>query len=821
MRQQLVKHLFLLLVVCFTLGLGLAVGLYYYYIEVEMPDMVKLKDIRLQMPMQVFSQDGKLVAQFGEKRRIPMRLSDIPPDLINAFIATEDSRFYEHHGFDLIGIARATVAVIASGDIRQGASTITQQLARNLFLSNEKKVVRKIKEIFIAIHIEQILTKDEILELYLNKIYHGHRSYGVAAAAQVYFGKDVQTLTLGEMAMIAGLPKAPSTMNPIYSLSRATQRRNVVLSRMLSENYITQTQYSKAKAEPIVASYHEKKLQLYAPYAAEMARSWAVKRFGEGVYTSGMKIHMTVNTRLQRAANQAAIENLVSYDERHGYRGAVRSLWKKSDLSLSTNSIEKELLDQPIYGELHPAVVTHTSGHLAQVVIKGLGFRVIRWNEIKWARPYITEELQGDVPTVVSDVLSEGEQVWVYPAESDHQERQWHLSQVPDANTALVAIRPEDGAVSALVGGLNFLHSKFNRVTQSIRQVGSGIKPFIYSAALSKGMTLATLINDAPINQWGDKGQSVTWCPRNSPPTYRGPTRMRVGLAQSKNVMAIRAMREVGLKETRNYLTRFSFGAEQLPNSETIALGVSSMSPLKLAQGYAVFANGGYQVTPYFVRKVEDPFGNIMYQATPKITCSEQRGYKQYQLTCANRVVTAQNAFLVREMLFSNISGGGDWKSGTGWNGTGWRAQRLRRRDIGGKTGTTNDVKDTWYTGFGPGVVASVWVGFDVQNRLMSSSIPNPNMGKIMFSGNESGAKTAQPAWIEFMRLALTGTPQKKKSIPKQVNQVRIDRATGLLTEKVDESSVLEFFERGTEPQEHVQKNAINSIFAEIMENLF
>ncbi len=854
--MKFIKRLFLLALICIVLGSGTIIG-FYYYVKPELPDVATLKDVQLQTPLQVFSEDGKLIAQFGEKRRIPLKLSEIPPELVHAFIATEDSRFYQHYGFDPIGITRAAIAVMISGNATQGASTITQQLARNFFLSNEKKIMRKIKEIFIAVHIEQLLTKDEILELYLNKIYLGYRSYGVGAAAQVYFGKNVQDLTLSEMAVIAGLPKAPSTMNPIYSLDRATARRNVVLMRMLDEHYITREQYDEAKSESIAATYHGAELELHAPYVAEIARSWMVKHYGEDAYTSGMKVYMTVNSKLQSAANQAAIHNLIAYDERHGFRGAVRILWKEGQPALSTEEIDEKLSDQPTYGEFIPAVVTQVNNNSAQVIIKDNGSNVITWDEMSWARPYITDKRQGYSPKEPADVLHAGEQIWVRNVADNMQQPVWHLSQVPDANTAFVAMNPNNGAVKALVGGFNFVHSKFNRATQSIRQVGSGIKPFIYSAALNKGMTLATLINDAPINQW-DKSQGTAWRPKNSPPDYAGPTRMKIGLAQSKNVMAVRVMREVGLEDTRNYLTRFGFDLDKLPDSETVALGAGSLSPVKLVQGYSVFANGGYYVQAFYVDHVEDSFGNLEYQASPKIVChqncppelnsddlanqtsqvmnpadnnesmdnlqsdgnpadsslsplSGEQAVEPQEPQYAPQVITAQNAFLVREMLHSNIWGGGDWRTGSGWNGTGWRAQKLKRRDIGGKTGTTNDSKDTWYNGFGPDIVATAWVGFDNHNRELGRASHNSNEDD-MLSGVESGAKTAQPAWIEFMGAALDGVPEHDKTVPDRIIQVRIDRATGLLTNKTDASSMFEYFEEGTEPKEYVKNNITNSI---------
>ncbi|MEZ9565762.1 penicillin-binding protein 1A [Vibrio artabrorum] len=853
--MKFIKRLFIFTLVCMILGVSTIFGV-YYYLKPELPDVATLRNVELQTPMQIFSQDGKLISQFGEKRRIPVTYDEIPPHLVEALIATEDSRFYEHHGIDPIGIARAAFVVAISGSAKQGASTITQQLARNFFLSNEKKIMRKVKEIFIAIHIEQLLSKEEIMELYVNKIFLGHRSYGFGAAARVYFGKDLSELTLSEMATLAGMPKAPSTMNPIYSIERATHRRNVVLGRMLEEQYITQAEYDEARNETLVSKYHGAEIELSAPYVAEVARAWMVEHYGEAAYTSGMKVYTTVNSKLQKAANQAAIKNLLGYDERHGYRGAEKVLWQTEQSTWDHEKIVKHLKSQPTYGDLIPAVVTAVGAKSAQVWVKNQGEGTIEWQGMNWARKFLTDDRQGPAPSQAKEILAVGEQIWVRheavtgdevseePTEASATAESetpvvWRLSQVPNANTAFVAMNPNNGAVLSMVGGFNFVHNKFNRATQSLRQVGSGIKPFIYSAAINKGLTLASLINDAPINQW-DKSQGTAWRPKNSPPTYVGPTRLRIGLAQSKNVMAVRVLREVGLDDTRNYLTRFGFDIDDVPRSETIALGAGSLTPIKVAQGYSVFANGGYYVEPFYISRVETPFGETEYKATPKVVCkkdckqtvttdskadefSEQDVGTQVQY--APQVISEQNAFLVREMMYSNIWGGGNWSAGTGWNGTGWRAQALKRRDIGGKTGTTNDSKDTWYNGYGPGIVATVWVGFDNHNRNLGRTKANSNLGKDQITGAEAGAKTAEPAWIDFMATAVAGVPAKHKTLPDNIIRVRIDRETGLLTNKFDSSSRFEYFEKGTEPTEYVTERFSNDIYStssgETVEELF
>ncbi|MCW4440148.1 penicillin-binding protein 1A [Vibrio splendidus] len=852
--MKFIKRLFIFTLICMILGVSTIFG-FYYYVKPELPDVATLRDVKLQTPMQVFSQDGKLISQFGEKRRNPVTYDEIPRHLVEALIATEDSRFYEHPGIDPIGITRAALVVAMSGSAKQGASTITQQLARNFFLSNEKKIMRKIKEIFIAIHIEQLLSKEEIMELYVNKIFLGHRSYGFGAAARVYFGKDLPELTLSEIATLAGMPKAPSTMNPIYSIERATHRRNVVLRRMLDEKYITQAEFDEARSETLISKYHGAEIELSAPYVAEVARAWMVERYGEAAYTSGMKVYTTVDSKLQKAANQAAIKNLLGYDERHGYRGAEKVLWQTAQSAWDQEQIVKHLKSQPTYGDLVPAVVTAVDSKSAQVWVKNQGEGTIEWQGMNWARKFLTDNRQGPAPSQAKEILAVGEQVWVRheaitgdevseePTEEATADTEtpveWRLSQVPNANTAFVAMNPNNGAVLSMVGGFNFVHNKFNRATQSIRQVGSGIKPFIYSAAIDKGLTLASLINDAPINQW-DKSQGTAWRPKNSPPTYVGPTRLRIGLAQSKNVMAVRVLREVGLDDTRNYLTRFGFDIDEVPRSETIALGAGSLTPMKVAQGYSVFANGGYYVEPFYISRIETPYGETEFEATPKVVCKDDC---QQPMTAdpmadefaeqdvdakvqyAPQVISEQNAFLVREMMYSNIWGGGDWSAGTGWNGTGWRAQPLKRRDIGGKTGTTNDSKDTWYSGYGPGMVATVWVGFDNHNRNLGRTKANSNLGKSQITGAEAGAKTAEPAWVDFMGTALAGVPAQRKEIPENIVRVRIDRETGLLTNKFDSSSMFEYFEKGTEPTDYITERFNDDIYStssgEAVEELF
>ncbi|MEA5105285.1 peptidoglycan glycosyltransferase/peptidoglycan DD-transpeptidase MrcA [Pantoea sp. S18] len=841
--MKFVKYLLILAVCCILLGAGTVYGL-YKYIEPQLPDVNTLKDVRLQTPMQVYSADGDLIAQYGEKRRVPLTLQQMPPELIKAFIATEDSRFYEHHGVDPVGIFRAASIALMSGHASQGASTITQQLARNFFLSPERTLMRKIKEAFLAIRIEQLLSKDEILELYLNKIYLGYRAYGVGAAAQVYFGKPIDQLSLSEMAMIAGLPKAPSTFNPLYSHTRALARRNVVLARMLDQNYITQQQYNDARNTPLAASYHGPEIAFSAPYLSEMVRQEMVKRYGDSAYEDGYKVYTTVTRHLQEAAQQAVRNNVMAYDMRHGYRGPTNVLWKVGEASWDQTRIQNALKNLPTYGPLNAAVITNASADQATAMLKDGSNVTLNMAGVRWARAYKSDTLQGPTPRSVTQVLQAGQQIWVRKVNDD-----WWLGQVPAVNSALVSLNPEDGAVRALVGGFDFNQSMFNRATQALRQVGSNIKPFLYTAAMDRGLTLASILNDVPISRW-DAGAGADWRPKNSPPTYAGPIRLRQGLGESKNVVMVRAMRAMGVDYAAEYLQRFGFPAQNIVHTESLALGAASFTPMQVVRGYAVMANGGFLVDPYFITKIENEQGGVIFEEKPKIACpqcnlpviygdtkksvalneesvenvatSDQSqnqtvpqpeleqvpaqpqpgGEQQY----APHVINTPLSFLIKSALNTNIFGE------PGWMGTGWRAGRdLKRNDIGGKTGTTNSSKDAWFSGYGPGVVTSVWIGFDDSRALgrstMSGAIPD------QISGYEGGAKSAQPAWDDYMKSALEGVPVQPLTPPDGVVTVNIDRGTGKLAN--GGNSRQEYFINGTQPTEY----SVHDVGTTIMDN--
>ncbi|MDY4281069.1 MAG: penicillin-binding protein 1A [[Pasteurella] mairii] len=807
-------------------------GIFYVQLKSDLPNVDSLKTVELQQPMQIYTADGKLIGEVGEQRRIPVKLADVPKKLIEAVLATEDSRFYEHHGLDPIGIARAISVAISQGGASQGASTITQQLARNFFLTPEKNIIRKAKEAILAIEIENTLTKDEILELYLNKIYLGYRAYGVAAAAKTYFGKALNQLTLSEMAIIAGLPKAPSTMNPLYSLKRAEERRNVVLGRMLDMNYISKAEYDEASKEPIVASYHGAQLDFRADYVTEMVRQEMVKRFGEEkAYTSGYKVYTTVQSKDQEAAQIALRDNLIAYDMRHGYRGGA-PLWKNGENAWTTEQIIGFLKRLPYSPPFVPAAVVGADKNgLTLLLANGenvsLSNTMMRWAGKK-------------IPKV-------NEQIWIRKRDNG----EWMLGQIPAANSALVALNSDNGAIEAIVGGFSFEQSKFNRATQSLVQVGSSIKPFIYAAALEKGLTLSSVLLDAPI-VIKNPGQKA-WMPKNSPNRYDGPLRLRVGIGQSKNMIAVRAMQMAGIDFTADFLQRFGFKREQYFASEALALGAASFTPLEMARGYAVFDNGGFLVDPYLIDKIIDNDGTELFVANPKIACvscdnipviygetekldgfkktdtaMENEGNLQVtnseingeeldpqidlvpdvpelemmtnkeitdsvdlmaeaktagsQVQYAPRVISGELAFLIRSALTSAIYG----EKGQSWKGTSWRiANSFTRHDIGGKTGTTNNSKDAWYAGFGANFTAAVYVGFDDNKRVLGRG--------------ESGSSTAMPAWIAYMKTALKDVPERKLPLPANIVEKRIHSGSGLLSNNDD--GILEYFIKGTEPR--------------------
>ena len=812
--------------------LGLvAGGVFYFHLKSSLPSVESLKTVELQQPMQIYTADGKLIGEVGEQRRIPVKLENVPQRLQDAFLATEDSRFYDHHGLDPIGIARAIYVAVSNGGASQGASTITQQLARNFFLTPEKKLIRKVREAVLAVEIENTLSKQEILELYLNKIFLGYRSYGVAAAAQTYFGKNLDELTLSEMAVIAGLPKAPSTMNPLYSPKRAEERRNVVLGRMLDENKITKAEYDAAIKEPIIASYHGAKFEFRADYVTEMVRQEMVKRFGEeDAYTKGYKVFTTVLSKDQAEAQKAVRNNLIDYDMRHGWRGGA-PLWKKGEAVWDNERIVAFLKKLPDSEPFIPAAVTALGKNGAELLLANNETMTLSSNAMRWA---------GKSPVKV------GEQIWIRKRDNG----EWVLGQIPAANSALVSLNSDNGAIEAMVGGFSYEQSKFNRATQSLVQVGSSIKPFIYAAALEKGLTLSSVLQDSPISI--QKPGQPLWQPKNSPDRYDGPMRLRVGLGQSKNMIAIRALQTAGVDFTAEFLQRFGFKRDQYFASEALALGAASFTPLEMARAYAVFDNGGFLIDPYLIEKIQDNTGKDLFIANPKIACitcndipviygetkDKIDGFKdvaevanpdnlksaqgnnntdteegdqqpenvpdlpELQTSALNdgsvdlmadakdgvakqeyapRVISGELAFLIRSALNTAIYG----EQGLGWKGTSWRiAQSIKRSDIGGKTGTTNSAKVAWYAGFGANLVTTTYVGFDDNKRVLGRG--------------EAGAKTAMPAWVAYMKAALSDVPERQLALPPNIMEKTIDSNSGLLSEGGGRK---EYFIVGTEPK--------------------
>ena len=812
--------------------LGLvAGGVFYFHLKSSLPSVESLKTVELQQPMQIYTADGKLIGEVGEQRRIPVKLENVPQRLQDAFLATEDSRFYDHHGLDPIGIARAIYVAVSNGGASQGASTITQQLARNFFLTPEKKLIRKVREAVLAVEIENTLSKQEILELYLNKIFLGYRSYGVAAAAQTYFGKNLDELTLSEMAVIAGLPKAPSTMNPLYSPKRAEERRNVVLGRMLDENKITKAEYDAAIKEPIVASYHGAKFEFRADYVTEMVRQEMVKRFGEeDAYTKGYKVFTTVLSKDQAEAQKAVRNNLIDYDMRHGWRGGA-PLWKKGEAVWDNERIVAFLKKLPDSEPFIPAAVTALGKNGAELLLANNETMTLSSNAMRWA---------GKSPVKV------GEQIWIRKRDNG----EWVLGQIPAANSALVSLNSDNGAIESMVGGFSYEQSKFNRATQSLVQVGSSIKPFIYAAALEKGLTLSSVLQDSPISI--QKPGQPLWQPKNSPDRYDGPMRLRVGLGQSKNMIAIRALQTAGVDFTAEFLQRFGFKHDQYFASEALALGAASFTPLEMARAYAVFDNGGFLIDPYLIEKIQDNTGKDLFIANPKIACitcndipviygetkDKIDGFKdvaevanpdnlksaqgnnntdteegdqqpenvpdlpELQTSALNdgsvdlmadakdgvakqeyapRVISGELAFLIRSALNTAIYG----EQGLGWKGTSWRiAQSIKRSDIGGKTGTTNSAKVAWYAGFGANLVTTTYVGFDDNKRVLGRG--------------EAGAKTAMPAWVAYMKAALSDVPERQLDLPPNIIEKTIDSNSGLLSEGGGRK---EYFIVGTEPK--------------------
>jgi penicillin-binding protein 1A len=771
----------LLKIVKFGLFLGIvgvflaaaALGMAYYYLEPDLPDIDNLKDVQLQVPLKVLSRDGRLIAEFGEKRRNPLTYEEIPERMIQAFLSAEDANFFRHPGVDYRGLLRAGVQLALTGKKKQGGSTITMQVARNFYLSSQKTYTRKLSEIFLAFRIEEELSKPEILELYLNKIYLGHRAYGVGAAARVYYGKDVDELTLAQTAMIAGLPKAPSSFNPLANPPRAIERRDYVLGRMLELGYIDKAAHDTAVAEPISASRYAPDIEVEAPYVAEMVRAEMVERFDEEAYTGGFSVYTTVTAEEQSAANAAVRNALDAYSERHGYYGAEGRLEPLPD---ADEARDAALADRAVVGELLPAIVTAVADKSATVYLGKGRSGEIDWDGMKWARPFVNIDRLGTQPKQAADVVQPGDIIRVRPAEDKDGAPRWQLAQVPRVAGALVALAPDDGAIRALVGGYDFYHSKFNRVTQAKRQPGSGFKAFIYSAALENGFTPASLINDAPV-VFEDPSLEGAWRPENYSGKFFGPTRLRYALTKSRNLVSIRLLRSMGVEAALRHIARFGFDPEQLPHNLSLALGSADVTPLQMASAYAILANGGFRVTPYFIARIERDDGEVVFEASPPRVCRDcppPAEGTEPDPQQAPRVLDERNRYLMYSMMQDVIR-----------QGTATKARELGRKDLAGKTGTTNDQRDAWFNGFNQHLVANAWVGFDDNGKL---------------GRGEVGGRAALPAWMDFMRVALKDVPDVEPTMPEGIVTVRIDPRTGTRVAAGTDDAIFELFRAENAP---------------------
>ena len=803
----------------FLTGLSVAVIVtsgFYLYLRPGLPPVHQLLDIKLQTPLRVYSKDNRLIAEFGEKRRAPITIEQIPTIQLQAFMAAEDARFYEHFGVDIKGLARAAIELVSTGEIQSGGSTITMQVAKNYFLSRDRTFIRKFNEILLALQIERELDKNRILELYLNKIYLGNRAYGIAAAAQVYYNKPVSELSLAQMAMLAGLPKAPSAFNPLANPDRAMIRRNWILGRMRDLGYITPDAHELAVSAPITASYNSTETEVDADYVAEMARSEMVRRFGEDAYTDGYTVTLTVDGEKQQVATEALRNGLEAYDRRHGFRGPIGQI---DEDTLATSELSDIILNYPRVESLLPAIVEEVDDESGKVRVyaRVVGPAIMPFETMTWARRYKTENLTGPEPEKPSDVVSPGDVVYVRAqepvqasseADADESSPQADdpeqptaatvaLAQIPRVEGALISLEAKTGAIQALAGGYSFGQSKYNRAIQARRQPGSTFKPFLYLSALESGMTPATIYNDAPI-VFDDSELETAWRPQNSSGQFYGPTRLREALYRSRNLVSIRLLRDLGIEKTLNYLAQLEIPTENMPDNLSLSLGSGQLTPMELARGMAVIANGGYDVEPYLIETISDFSGEIIYQAPKTILCDEncnevaeqaipetdesdaatpanasQGNEEPPEIRVMPRLADERAVFILHSMMQDVIR-----------RGTGRRALALGRDDIAGKTGTTNEQKDTWFAGFNHDIATTTWVGFDQ---------PAP-LGR-----REFGASTALPIWLDYMEVALEGAPSSFMPRPNGIVNIRINPETGQRA-RPGEDGVFEVFREEDAP---------------------
>ncbi len=825
MKQALKRPLLILLQLS-VFGVGFTiVGLAsaYLYLSPSLPSVESIRDVRLQTPLRIYSADGKLIGEFGEKRRTPVKLEDVPSSFVDALLAAEDADFYSHRGVSIRGLARAATELITTGKKGSGGSTVTMQLTRNVFFSLEKRFARKFNEILLSLKLERELTKDEILELYVNYMFLGKRAYGIQAAAQVYYGKDLNKLSLAQQAMIAGLFQGPSTKNPIINPERAVARRNWILGRMYELELISPEEYRQAKGEAVSARYHGSQLDASAPYIAELAREKTIRSFGLKAYTEGYRVYTTVDSSLQIAAQAAVVNGLLAYDKRHGYRGPEQQIniekntapTETSDgevsseaaTTLSFNNYEEvlESLEQiPSYAGLEPAVVLNNEARELEVLLKNGEQLFLQWEDgLDTMRPYLNENSLGPRPQKASDIASIGDIVRVL-----RQGSSWQLTQLPEAQAALVALDPNNGGILSIVGGFDFYESHFNRATQAHRQPGSNFKPFVYAAALEHGLTAATLVNDAPI-VFDDAALEGTWRPENASGKFYGPTRIRKALYLSRNLVSIRLLKQIGIKRLVDSLERFGFDSKTLPKDLSLALGTHAVTPMDMTTAWASFANGGYKVNAHLIKRVKDVDGNIIYEAMPKTVCEQcdlivtpepaqlsdlndeefdpnifeipllykrQLGLLEPQdYPKAAKIVDDQVVFIMDSMLRDVIK-----------KGTGRRARVLQRDDLSGKTGTTNGPNDAWFSGYNRNIITTTWVGFD-QNKPLGN--------------REYGGSAALPIWIDFMREALKHSPEYSRAQPPGIVTVKIDPETGKRAKAGDPDAIFEYFRAENTPE--------------------
>jgi len=744
----------------FILGAGGILGFFGLraYYEPQLPSVESLRVIQLGAPLRVYSSDGKLIGEFGAERRVPLHYDQIPPQLIHAFLAAEDDRFFSHPGVDVMGLLRASLILASTGEKKQGGSTITMQLARNVFLSNERTFDRKFKEIFLALKMERELSKQQILELYLNRIFLGTRAYGVGAAAQVYYGKNVDQLTVGEMAQLAGLPKAPSRDNPLASTEHARERRDYVLRRMHELAFIDDKTYRLALAEPVTAEDHPPKVDVDAGYVAEMARAEMYDRFGEAAYTTGYKVTTTVDSSRQIAAQEAVRHGIYAYEERHGHGGAEGHIPADAQPELEhpeQSSVLDAVLDaQPEPADLVSAVVLHFDGEDLRVLAHHGGIVDLPKPAFAWAG-------LGERKT-----LALGDLVHLRRDEKGN----WRLAHLPSIEAAFVAVDPHDGAIQAHVGGYDFYAGNYNRVTQARRQVGSGFKPFLYTAAMADGYTPASVFLDAPV-VLQDQGDGDEWRPGDYEGKFGGPKRLREALYESLNLVSIRLLQAVGIDYVLDYVPpRFGFDKAQLPNSLTLALGTASLTPMEMARAYSVFANGGFRVEPYLISRITREDGTVVSKADPVVACPQcvDGAPPPPGINPAKRVLDADLDYLMTSMMHDVTV-----------RGTAADARQLGRDDLAGKTGTTNNFTDAWFNGFGPGVVGISWIGFDQPTTL---------------GHGEAGAHAALPIWMDFMRTALKDVPQQPPQPPDGVVTALINPADGRRVEADFSGAIPEVF---------------------------